>query len=91
VASLPDHLHRFWFEFGGPRDALPLGSWIGCGVSAVDQADAERLLIEGPFRGRGLPPIERLVQDVDVHELDQGHVIPNMGEPTLRGVWFPRF
>jgi hypothetical protein len=24
-----------------------------------------------------------------VRDLDQGHVIPNMGPPNLRGVWFP--
>jgi hypothetical protein len=91
VANLRDHLHRYWFEFGGPRDALPPGGWLGSGVTAADLADAQRLLVEGPFREGALRPVERLVEDVDVSELDAGHVIPNMGDPTLRGVWFPRF
>lgn len=41
VTGLRNHLHRFWFEFSGPREALPTGGWIGCGVTAVDRADAE--------------------------------------------------
>ena len=28
VSGLRDHLHRFWFEFGGPREALPVGGWL---------------------------------------------------------------
>jgi hypothetical protein len=87
---LRDYLHRFWFEFGGPREALPPGGWIGCGVTAVDRSDAERLLLDDLFGGGGLPPIARLVEDVDVSQLDAGHVIPHMGDPTIRGVWFPR-
>jgi hypothetical protein len=31
----------------------------------------------------------RIIVDVDVRDLDQGHVIPNMGPPNLRGVWYP--
>jgi hypothetical protein len=63
---------------------------MGCGVTAVDRADAERLLTTGPFEGSKLPAVTRLVEDVDVSDLDAGHVLPNVGDPTLRGVWFPR-
>jgi hypothetical protein len=91
VSGPRDHLHRFWFEFSGPPTALPAGTWLGCGVTAVDRHDAERLLAAGPFGGSELPPVKRLVEDVDVSELDAGHVIPNIGDPTRRGVWFPRF
>ena len=90
MRDVRNHLHRFWFEFSGPREALPPGGWIGCGVTAVSRADAERLLTDGPFRGAELPPVEKLIEDADVSELDAGHVLPNMGDPTLRGVWFPR-
>jgi hypothetical protein len=85
-----DYLRRYWFEFRAPREELPPGSWLGCGVTAVDTEDAERLLVAGPFRGAPLPPIERVVLDVDVSNLDAGHVVPNMADPTRRGVWFPR-
>jgi hypothetical protein len=83
------YLHRYWFEFRGSREALPPGGWLGCGVTAVDTADAEQLLVQGRFRGAPLPPIARVIEDVDVSELDAGHVLPNMGDPTQRGVWFP--
>lgn len=91
MTDLRAHLRRLWFEFGGPREGLPPGTWIGCGVTGVDREDAERLLSEGPFGGAELPAIERIVEDVDVSQLDTGHVLPNMGDPTLRGVWFPPF
>jgi len=29
-------------------------------------------------------------RDVDVRELDQRHVVPNMGPPSIFGVWYPR-
>jgi len=29
-------------------------------------------------------------EDVDVRALDGGHVLPNMGDPSVRGVWYPR-
>lgn len=60
------------------------------GATPVYTADAERLLVEGPFRGAPFPPIDRVVQDVDVSELESGQVVPNLGDPTRRGVWFPR-
>ena len=54
-----------------------MGGWLGCGVTAVDRADAEQLLVEGPFRGAMLPPVARVLEDVDVSQLDAGHVLPN--------------
>ena len=85
VTGLRQYVRRFWFEFGGPRTALPSGAQL-----RVDRADAERLLREAAFGGSPLPPVERVVEDVDIRELDARHVIPNMGDPTVRGVWFPR-
>jgi hypothetical protein len=38
----------------------------------------------------GFQEIDRVVTDVDISTLDQGHVIPNMNMPLARGVWFPR-
>ena len=29
------------------------------------------------------------VEDIDIRELDQNHVVPNMAPVNLRGVWFP--
>jgi hypothetical protein len=32
-----------------------------------------------------------VTEDVDIQTLDQGHVLPNMGVPSERGVWFPNY
>ena len=61
---------------------------MGCGVSATDLDDAEALLRESLFDG-DLPTVRRVVEDLDVRDLDENHVRPNMGDPSVRGVWFP--
>lgn len=80
-------LKRFWFEF--EHCNYPTVFNIGCGVTAYDYDDAVNILKERMFSGQVLPTITRVIPDVDVRELDQGHVIPNMGLVTQRGVWFP--
>jgi hypothetical protein len=78
-------VRRFWFRFG-PGEA-PLGMSAGCGVTAFDRDDALGLIEE---RLKGVPPEPTLViQDVDVSDLDEGHVLPNMLSPADRGIWFP--
>jgi hypothetical protein len=81
-------LRRYWFEFDLPEE------WHGrlnlsCGVTAYDVDDAQRLLCERVFEGGELPPIRRLIEDVDISTLDPNHVRPNMGVCVRRGVWFP--
>ena len=75
-------LHRYWFD-------VRVG--LGFGVTAYSIDDARTLLDEYLRRWRGTCEVEviDIVEDVDVRDLDQGHVIPNMGPPNLRGVWFP--
>jgi len=83
-------LRRFWFTFnlcfGDPH---PPGTLIGCGVTAFDQEDAIEILNQQVFVSSPCPAIKALIADVDVSTLDPGHVTPNMGDPTRRGVWFP--
>ncbi len=79
-------LHRYWFEF---EDVYLSVVGLGCGVTAYSEEDARSLLAETVFRDVAFPPIRRVVEDVDVSTLDAGHVLPNMLEPTSRGVWFP--
>src|SRR6266850_4240155 len=82
-------LIRFWFTFKLTlRDPQPPGVLIGCGVTAFDEEDAIRILKEIVFRSYGLPEINTMVADVDISKLDQGHVLPNMGDPSRRGIWF---
>ncbi len=81
---------RFWFEFSESQEQpLPMGVQHGCGLSAYDYDDAIALLKEKVFENSELPLTENIVEDVDISALDSGHVLPNMGDVTVRGVWFP--
>jgi hypothetical protein len=78
-------LHRYWFALADPTPQ----SGLGYGVTAFDESDArsilERLVFDGP-----LPEIEEVRADVDVRDLDQRHIAPNMAPPSWRGIWYPK-
>ena len=83
-------LTRYWFEFYKDKVTdLPAGLGLGCGVTAFNYLDAISILEDKVFRGQVLPQIKVQKENVDIRTLDAGHVIPNMQDPTLRGVWFP--
>lgn len=83
-------MHRYWITFKfEPGSAAPLGARIGVGVTAWSLEDALTLTRDGVFSGNEAPAVREVVHDVDVSTLDPGHVLPNMGNPLLRGVWFP--
>lgn len=81
---------RYWFEFDSSqiKDFLP-GLPIGCGVTAYDYDDAISILRQKVFKGQEIPELKEKKENIDIRTLNQGHVIPNMRDPTLRGVWFP--
>lgn len=81
-------LTRYWMEFG-PDSNLPAGCGIGVGVTAYNLTDALLLVRERIFKNRAAPPYRKCIEDVDIRDLDQGHVIPNMRSPAERGIWFP--
>lgn len=82
-------MKRFWFEFKIDKSiTLPPGIGIGCGVTALDYNDALGILEAKVFTSVK-PEIKTVIEDVNVLELDQGHVIPNMNSPVNRGIWFP--
>jgi hypothetical protein len=61
----------------------------GFGVTAFSREDAFALL---HARGYALSPDDPAVQvteDVQVADLDQNHIVPNMGPMVFRGVWYP--
>ena len=82
-------IHR-WFRFDASAERLASGAGLGCGLTAVDRRDAEAMLAASVFGGGPLPAVLEVVEDVDVRDLDEGHVLPNLGDPSARGVWFPR-
>ena len=77
-------LHRYWIKLVPPA---PVGFTLGCGVTAFSEDDA-RQQIESRLRG-SRAVVESVVADIDISMLDQRHVIPNIGDCTIRGIWFP--
>ena len=63
---------------------------FGFGVTAWSVEDALRLI---SAEGYGIPSDLnriRIQENVSFAELDQFHVVPNMGPMVMRGVWYPR-
>src|SRR5262245_34608723 len=91
-----DLLKRFWFEFEISEDGIRRYSSytsvlrLGCGVTAYSYEDALVVLRERLFKEDPLPPIRNAIENIDISTPDPGHVLPNMGVPIWRGVWFPR-
>jgi hypothetical protein len=95
AVSLRDHLRRYWFRWEEPQNGgwlslSSVGAGLGCGVTGVDVQDAEDLIRTALLAGGPLPPVAEVVEDVDVRTVDAGHVLPNMGDPSVRGVRYPR-
>jgi hypothetical protein len=84
-------LTRYWFEFDWGEMPPVRAEGLGCGVTAFDREDALALLSEVVFVDSEVPPVKHVTEDVDIQTLDQGHVLPNMGVPSERGVWFPNY
>ena len=80
-------MKRYWFEFC--EGNLPFGVRIGCGVTAYNYDDALFLLSKKVFNNAAPPEIKNMIENVDISTLDDGHVLPNMSSPNLRGIWFP--
>lgn len=73
-------LRRYWFK---TREDL------GIGVTAYSVDDARNLIDN---EACSLPwdyEVLEVVEDVDVRDLDQDHVVPNVGPVNFRGVWYP--
>lgn len=81
-------LRRYWIVLEG-AERLSRGLGHGCGVTAIDLADAVRLMEQKIFKGKLPAPVKAVTEDVDVSTLDAGHVLPNMLPPDRRGIWFP--
>lgn len=62
-------LHRFWFTFQSPPQFSPLG--LGCGITAQNYEDANKILASTGFAGAAVLIIESVVEDVDVQTLDE--------------------
>jgi hypothetical protein len=83
------HLTRYWIELDFPDGYPPHATRLGIGVTAFDRDDAMRLVAERVFPAGDVPHVREIREGVDVSMLDPGHVLPNMGPPNRRGIWFP--
>ena len=75
-------LTRFWFEFDGPMPR-------SCGVTAYNYDDAMSLLKKIVFQDGEVPEIRKMIEDIDISSLDEGKILPNIGAPSFRGIWYP--
>jgi hypothetical protein len=83
-------LTRFWIELDYSGHGVAPGTDLGVGVTAIDRGDALRLVAHRVFDDAPLPPVKSIRENVDVSTLDQRYVLPNIGPPHVRGVWFPK-
>jgi hypothetical protein len=81
-------LIRYWVEVQLPEGQLQPRHF---GVTAYSLDDALSLLHASAAYTLPSPPVAvQAWPNIDVSTLDAGHVLPNMGPPNRRGVWFPR-
>jgi hypothetical protein len=80
-------LTRYWFTFR--KSGEPNVLHLGCGITAYDIADAQTFLREKVYALFGELPIDQVTENIDVRILEKNHVFPNIGNPAVRGVWFP--
>ncbi len=80
-------LRRYWFTFKNPPPFNPLG--LGCGITAYNDVDAAQILASTIFAKCGVLEVEATTEEVDMRNLDQARVLPNIGDVLSRGVWFP--
>ena len=73
-------LRRYWFQ---------TKKGLGFGVTAYSLADARHLLATIVHDRYRESDVLIIIEDIDIRILDQRHIIPNMGPPNLRGVWYP--
>ena len=76
-------LRRFWIQLETPVRGLH-----SFGATAFDIADALTLIAD--YLGAdALPDAATVVEDIDVEALDANHILPNIGPPVFRGIWYP--
>lgn len=80
----------YWIRHNDPLKQR--SSPMGYGVTARDEQDAVYLLVEAtPDLGETDVAGGWVVKTINaISEIDQEHVVPNMGNHMKRGIWFPQ-
>jgi hypothetical protein len=77
---------RFWIRF----QHQPYSIFnLGCGVTAYDVTDAMKIVDEMVISKNPDLAVLDWLENIDVSALEDKHVRQNMGNPAMRGVWFP--
>jgi len=78
-------LTSYWIEFLDLPEPM-----LGFGVTAWSEDDALNLLESAGIDHHKRDHHYEIKAGITISDLDQLHVVPNMGPMVLRGVWFPR-
>jgi hypothetical protein len=90
MQKLNNSYKRFWFEFELEQNiSYPWWVVANYGVTAIDYDDAISILKKKIFNTIDMPRIKKCIENVDIRELDQDHVVVNMNPPVYRGIWYP--
>jgi hypothetical protein len=73
-------LRRYWFK---------TKERFGFRVTAYSLEDAKHLVDDAARSLSVNYEVLEILEDIDVRTLDQNHIVPNMGAPNFRDVWFP--
>ena len=77
-------LTKYWLSF---NEATPYP--LGVGVTAYSLEDAEAIIAKRLFMNGYVPAFnQKAIESLD--DLEQNHVLPNIGLITFRGIWFPK-
>ena len=74
------YLTTYWF---------PLTEGIGIGVTAYSEEEAFKMATKCSKLYFENQKVKNPVVGIKAAELDQEHVVPNMGPINLRGIWYP--
>jgi hypothetical protein len=73
----------FWIRFADAPSYSPMQR--GMGVTAYNENDAAALI----HAAVGAVTVAQITEVKSIDELEQNHVVPNMGNFFRRGIWFP--
>lgn len=80
-------LEKFWIRFKTIPKPTVLN--LGSGVTAFSKEDAMTIVEERLYKIFNDLEIIDIITVASLNDLDEKHILPNIGDPCLRGIWFP--
>jgi hypothetical protein len=81
------NLTRYWFTFENLSPNSPL--LLGCGLTAYNYDDALNIINKNILCIEKQITISNFDANIKISDLDAGKVLPNIGDVSIRGIWFP--